>query len=202
MFLTHRACVENYLLDANLIDIYWKAKYQEKMNNPKKTKWGHPDSPGIEAIATWIEHGARSLMDYQAVRWALGDLTQIGSTRTQLKTTWTKNGSGDLPQSLSKEDCCNEAIKLIEQFREPIETVTFDRFTERLTQYQEQFSQAEFWEQKQYLIWFHGKDIQKAMQKQKSDYISLDKYFFSIIEQFDVTKHLDLVELRTKIKEL
>jgi len=200
MFLTHRACIENYLLDANLIDTYWKVKHQEKMDN-SSSKWGHGDSPGFEAIATWIENGAHSLTDYQAVRWALGDLTQMRATRTQLKTTWTE-GSGNLPQSLSGTDCHNEAVKLVEKFRESIGTVTLDKFESSLTKYQDKFAQAKFWEQKQYLIWFHGKDIQKAMQRQESHYISLKSYFSSIIEQFDVTKHLDLVELRIKIEEL
>jgi hypothetical protein len=69
MYLTHRACVENYLLDAKLIDAYWQEQYAQKQENPT-SKWGHGDSPGVEEIATWIEESARSLTDYQAVRWA------------------------------------------------------------------------------------------------------------------------------------
>jgi hypothetical protein len=69
MFLTHRACVENYLFNADLIHNYWVTKYREKLNNPS-SKWGHRDSPGIEAISAWIEEAAKSLQDYQAVRLA------------------------------------------------------------------------------------------------------------------------------------
>ncbi|MFK0735304.1 MAG: DUF4435 domain-containing protein [Gloeotrichia echinulata GP01] len=80
MLLTHRACVENYLINADLIHNYWHSKYIEKQDNPT-SKWGNRDSPGVEAIATWIEEAARSLQDYQAVRWALADLLQSSVSR-------------------------------------------------------------------------------------------------------------------------
>lgn len=66
MFLSHRACVENYLLNADLIHAYWVTKYQEKQDNPT-SKWGHKNSPGIEDISAWIENAAKSLLEYQAV---------------------------------------------------------------------------------------------------------------------------------------
>ena len=122
-------------------------------------------------------------------------------SRIQLKTTWT-GSSGKLPVSLSLSDCRNDAIRLIENFRNAIETVTIDQFEKSLDKYQIQFSQSEFWDQKQYLIWFHGKDIQKAMQRQESHYISLGDFFDSMISQFDFTQYPDLVELRAKIEQL
>ncbi|MCL1475996.1 hypothetical protein LAY57_35880 [Argonema antarcticum A004/B2] len=30
IWLTHRACIENYLLEPDLIDAYWREKYIEK----------------------------------------------------------------------------------------------------------------------------------------------------------------------------
>ncbi len=196
-FLTHRACVENYLIDADLIHRYWAAKHQEKQENPS-SKWGHQDSPGIENINAWIENSARQLQDYQAVRWALADLLQ---TRVQLKTTWT-GGSGNLPSSLALQDCRNQALDLINQFREVVDAVTQENFEASLTNYQHQFAQPEFWENKQYLIWFHGKDIQKMMQQENNQYISLKWFFNWAINQLDITLHSDLVELRSKIQQL
>lgn len=76
MFLSYRACVENYLLDANLIHDYWVEKYTEKQENPN-LKWGHGDAPDISVIEEWIESSAKDLQDYQAVRWALADLLQM-----------------------------------------------------------------------------------------------------------------------------
>jgi hypothetical protein len=200
MFLTHRACVENYLLDANLIDNYWKEKYKEKEENPS-SKWGHEDSPGVEVIAKWIKDSAYSLKDYQAVRWALGSLLQMKEGREKLKTTWT-SGSGKLPQSLSLQDCRSKAAELIKDFRGNIEQITEDRFNRALDKYNNMFSSKPFWDQEKYLIWFHGKDIQKAMQKENHRYISLDHFFSLSMNYFDFRNHKDLVELHEKIKTL
>ncbi|NEP09016.1 MAG: hypothetical protein F6K14_01950 [Symploca sp. SIO2C1] len=199
-FSTHRACVENYLLDAKLIHLYWSSKYIEKQEN-SSSKWGHKNSPGVENIAKWIETSAEKLQNYQAVRWALADLLQMSTARAQLKTTWT-GGSGKLPSSLTQEDCQSRAIELICEFRKIVEMVTEESFEKSLDKYQNQFNQAEFWTNKQYLIWFHGKDLKKMMQKQELSYISLDKFFNWAITQLDITQHSDLMELRTRIDQL
>ena len=200
MLLTHRACVENYLFNADLIHNYWQTKYIEKQDNPT-SKWGHGDSPGIEAISAWIEGAARSLQDYQTVRWALADLLQSSATRHQLKTTWT-GGSGKLPPSLTLQDCQTQAEALINQFQQAVGTVTLDRFEQSLAVYQQQFAEEEFWTQKQYLIWFHGKDIQKAMQQHKSQYISLKDFFDWALNEIDVNQYPDLIELQNRISSL
>jgi len=200
VFLTYRACVENYLFDADLIHTYWVAKYAEKLEN-SSSRWGHGDSPGINVISGWIETAARSLQEYQAVRWALADLLQMSAAREQFKTTWT-GGSGQLPSSLALQDCRVQAVELINQFTQAVATVTQDRFEESLATYQHSFVQEEFWVQQQYLIWFHGKDLQKAMQRQQSQYISLKAFFDWAIPQLDITQHSDLMELRTRIEQL
>ena len=200
MLLTHRACVENYLLNADLIHNYWNTKYIEKRDNPT-SKWGHGDSPKIEVISAWIEEAARSIQAYQSIRWALADLLQSTTTRHQLKTTWT-GGSGRLPTSLTLQDCQTQAVGLINQFQQAVETVTQDRFEQSLVVYQQQFDQKIFWTQKQYLIWFHGKDIQKAMQRQKSQYIALDAFFDWALMQIDINQYPDLVELQNLIGEI
>ena len=194
MLLTHPACVESYLFNADLIHNYWVTKYTEKLSNPT-SRWGHGNSPGIEVISAWIEEAARSIQDYQSVRWALADLLQSSTTRHQLKTTWT-GGSGKLPTSLTLQDCQTQAVALINQFQQAVETVTQDRFEQSLAVYQQQFAQEAFWTQKQYLKWFHGKDIQKAMQRQKSQYIALDAFFDWALGQIDINQYPDLVELQ------
>jgi hypothetical protein len=200
MFLTHRACVENYLIDADLIHNYWQAKYTEKLNNPS-SKWGHGNSPGVEAISTWIEDAARSLQDYQTIRWALADLLRSSGSRHQLKTTWT-GGSGKLPQSLTLQDCQQQALVLIDRFREAVETVTQESFVNSITVYRELFSQEEFWISKQYLIWFHGKDIQKAMQQRQSQYIALNSFFDWALNQIDINLYPDLIDLQNRISQM
>ena len=200
MLLTHRACVENYLLNADLIHNYWESKYIEKQNNPT-SKWGHGDSPGIEAISAWIESAAKSLQDYQTVRWALADLLQSSASRHQLKTTWT-GGSGKLPSPLNLQYCETKAIELINQFHQAAATVTQERFAESMAIYQQQFSQENFWTSQQYLVWFHGKDIQKAMQQQQSRYISLNPFFNWALDHIDVNQYPDLIELQNRISHL
>ncbi|VXD25255.1 DUF4435 domain-containing protein [Planktothrix paucivesiculata] len=205
--LTYRACIENYLLDPNLIHTYWLENYRQKQENPKLSKWGHQDSPGIDLISAWIESSAKNLQAYQAVRWALSDLVNMSAAREQLKTTWTGN-SGTLPASLDLQDCKSEALGLINEFRQAVETVTTEKFEDSLAMYQNQFEQENFWTQKQYLIWFHGKDIQRQMemqkqlQQQKHHYISLTKYFRWGINNLDFTQHPDIMELRSRIEQL
>ena len=195
MALSYRTCVENYLLDADLIHTYWTEKYNEK-----QTTWGHQNSPGVDRISESIETSARHLQDYQAVRWALGDLVNMSTARQQLKTTWTKKGK--LPNSLNLQDCKNQALQLVNQFRLAVGAVTWDKFEDNLVSYQQLFNQEEFWTQKQYLIWFNGKDIQKEIQRQDSKFISLDSFFDWAIRNLDINQHPDLIELRTKIEQL
>ncbi|WP_071189734.1 DUF4435 domain-containing protein [Trichormus sp. NMC-1] len=209
-FLTHRACIENYLLDANLIHAYWQARYAQTQENPN-LKFEHGNSPGIDTISQWIENAARSLQHYQTVRWALGDLSQLPASRKQLATTWTGN-SGKLPSSLALEDCKNEALGLIDEFQNAVGTVTTEKFETSLAEYQQQFSQEEFWTEKQYLIWFHGKDIQKEMQIQQPQYISLKNFFKTVLPPPGINSyphlpnfielHSDIMQLRNEIEQL
>jgi hypothetical protein len=198
--LTYRSCVENYLLDTGLIHTYWTAKYIEKMENPT-SKWAHEQSPGVETIAAWIETSARNLRFYQAVRWALGDLLSMSAAREQLKTTWT-GGSGRLPESLDLQNCHDQALELVNQFRQAVKSVTPENFETSLDSYQQHFIQDDFWAQKQYLIWFHGKDLQKEMQRQKPNYISLSSFFNWAVTQIDITQHPDLMDLRARMDQL
>ena len=200
VFATHRACVENYLLDPNLIHNYWLSKIVEKQDNPS-SKWGHGNSPGVENITEWIEKSARDLQEYQAVRWALADLLQMGGSRVQLKTTWT-DGSGKIPFSLELQDCKSQAQDLINQFIQSVEAVNQGNFEASLAKYQSQFTQVDFWHNQDYLIWFHGKDIQKMMQKNRSNYISLNTFFDWAIAHLDIGQYPDLIELHTRIEQL
>ena len=123
------------------------------------------------------------------------------NTHSRLKTTWT-GGSGNLPPSLTIDDCLSEGIKLINQFRSSIEIVTEDVFKESIKKYSDLFSNKDFWSAKQHLIWFNGKDIQKAMQIAKPQYISLKNFYHSAINTIDLTKHYDFMEFKRKVENL
>ncbi|MGC9503176.1 hypothetical protein [Baaleninema sp.] len=91
---------------------------------------------------------------------------------------------------------------MVDRFRQAALSVTPENFQHRLTFYQHDFSQDEFWEANRYLIWFHGKDLQKEMQRQRSHYISLSSFFEWAIDRLDLTQHPDLMELKARIEEL
>lgn len=204
-YSTHRSCIENYLLNADLIHRYWSEKYQEKIENPV-SKWSYGDSPGIDQITQWIETSSRNIKDYQAVRWSLGDLLAGSAAREQLKTTWT-GSSGTLPNSLALEDCKTSALELIENFRQAVNTVTPDNFETSLQTYQERFGDDNFWDQQQYLVWFHGKDIIKQMQRTENNYPSLKKrkgedFLNWAVDELDFNQYPDLLTLKNKIESL
>ena len=210
-FLSHRTCIENYLLNPELIHEYWSTQYANNLENPiSNNKWGHKDSPGVDIITKWIEDAARILQDYQAVRWALGNLCQLTASRKQLKTRWIK---GTIPNSLTLSDCEERAESLIKDFTNTVQEVTIDKFKNNLHKYLQLFDQEEFWIQKQYLIWFDGKDIQKAMDKVSKDkklpyrsynrsYISMDHFSKWAINHIDINQYDDLIELKNKIEQL
>lgn len=203
-FLSHRTCIENYLLDPELIHQYWITKYEEQLENPI-SNWGHENSPGIDKITQWIEDAANILRDYQAVRWALGNLCQLNASRKQLETKWTKK----IPDSLNLFDCKSQALSLINDFKNTVAEVTIDKFEESLDRYLQLFNQEEFWQQKQYLIWFNGKEVYKAMHKISQDkkrpyksYISMYDFSKWAINHIDINQYPDLMELRNKIEQL
>lgn len=197
-WLSYRACIENYLLNSALIHEYWRSEYQRRLEYPS-SQWGHGDSPGVEAIQGWIEDSAKQLRDYQAVRWALGDLLRDPRARRQLKTTWTGK-SGVLPQSLELTQCKQAAIEqIIEPFCDRANHISLEHFEARVSYYQSQFSDPAFWERQDYLIWFHGKDLIRQMGCDRNHYISLKAFTKWAPEHLDLQKYLDLVELKDKL---
>ncbi len=192
VFLSYRPCIENYLLDATLIDTYWT-------ENSEGPNWKHGESLGINEINDWIKRSAEIIKDYQAVRWALSRL-KPGDRWPEINTTWRKDGSGDLPSSLVLEDCVEEAKKLINDFSDRVKNINEVEFDKHLQHYQQIFDSDKFWNQEEYTIWFHGKDLQKAMQKEKPHIFSLKKHFFRwATQRIDITKYPDLIELKNLV---
>jgi hypothetical protein len=192
VFLSHRACIENYLLDASLIHAYWT----EGIRGPR---WGYGEPPDLNHIDEWIKQSAKDISDYQAVRWALAQL-KPKERWPEIGTTWTK-GSGSLPNSLQLEDCVEQAKQLIATFKDIIIGVGEVQFEQHLNHYRDKFVQTEFWEKEQYLVWFHGKDLKKAMPKNKPGTISLKHFFNWATEHLELTKHPDLLELEKKFDD-
>ncbi len=82
IWLTHRATIENYFVDADLLRQYW----MERENTPA---WKHGPAPSIDEFENHIRDSASELVDYQAVRWGLAKL-KPGSRWPEIETRWTK----------------------------------------------------------------------------------------------------------------
>lgn len=192
VFYTYFACIENYLLDAQVMNAYWQEFDSTAL------RWNYGPSPGIAALADWIEAGAREIAEYQAVRWALASL-KPGLRWPEVSNHWTKDGDGDLPGNLDFEACLEAGRSLIREFHLNITHINFWRFEDQAQTYHKQFTDSVFWSNKAYLVWFHGKDLRKAMQRQQPRWISLDRYFEWAASRIDWSQHPDLKELRNLI---
>ena len=206
VLMTHRTCIENYLLDATLMHEYWTNSYEKQQLYPSM-RWSYKNSPGIEALKSWIMDSALALVNYQAVRWCLAELLNSRGDRKSLKTTWT-GGSGNLPKDLNLDHCKQCATEMINEFQKSIEGISNEIFSHNLQKYVNKFSSDnnEFWDNEKYLIWFNGKDIQKEMAKQRmpncKNPISIPDYFNWAVKNININHHPDILELRMIIEEL
>lgn len=191
IFLSHRTAIENYLLDAKLIHRYWQE------NARSGPRWQHGDSPGEGDIGSWIVAAAMQVSSYQAVRWALASLRPAGRW-PEIGSTWTR-GSGYLPSSLNAAECLDEATSLVRSYQEQTRAASEESFLLNYRRFVNQFSFPEFVTRGDYMIWYHGKDIQKSMQKLRPNSISLQHYFKWAVERLDWEKHADILELAGKI---
>lgn len=189
IWFSHRAAVENYLIDADLLRQYWT----ERENTPG---WAHGPALPTGEIEDHIRESARELTEYQAVRWALARL-KPGPRWPEIRTTWTKNGSGDLPSSLVYADCLAQACQLVTFFQDQIPDVHPDLLQEYAQVYREQFNAQHFFEGRGYLVWFHGKDHLVQLCHCLAPNFPRRHYAAWAAEHVDVHKHPDLQQLVT-----
>lgn len=167
----------------------------ERENAPA---WAHGPALPVVDIEQHIRESARELLDYQAVRWALAQL-KPGSHWPNVHTTWTR-GSGDMPLSLTYDDCLEEACQLITIFQENIENVRHDRFRSSAQVYHERFTAESFLESHRYLFWFHGKDHLVQLCRRLSPNFPRRPYARWAAENVNIEKHPDLQQLVDFIK--
>ena len=185
--MSHRAAVENYLIDVALIDKYWN-----EQSNIGPT-WKHGPSPGLEELSRWMNEAARKLVVYQAARWALASL-KPSKRWPEIRTTWTER-SGDLPPALDELTCLGEAKRLVQEYKSETANVSDTKLEDSYKKFFDRFSAETFLAQNEYLVWFHGKDLKKEMQTLRPDSISLNHFFTWAVENLDWKQHADLVEL-------
>jgi len=191
IWLSYRTAIENYLLDPALIHRYWEGSYR---TGPS---WSYGDSPGQDDLRTWMDGAASEIACYQAVRWALASLKPTDRW-PEVNTTWTE-GSGDLPTSLAEDECLSQAKRLVSDFCGQVGQVSEARLLESYERFSEQFSSPHFAQRDDYLVWFHGKDLMKAMQRRRQNAISMGSYCGWAVKRLDWTQYADLRELSGKI---
>lgn len=187
MRVLHRSAIENYLLDPKLIHQYWV-----EGSAGSAAEFRHPE--GIETIQARIVRAARTLLPYQATRWALATLRDRQPRR--LSTTWT-GGSGHLPSVLTWEQCLADAMTLLKRSTGP-ELSASDLELEA-TRFQERFEDDAFWNASEHLVWFSGKDIAKQMQRDDPNLFGLDGFLSWAVPHLDWRVHPDLVSLANEL---
>jgi hypothetical protein len=189
VWTTYRACIESYLIDSRLFYEFWQS-------GSKGPEWKLGESPDQLVFQQIILESAREISAYQAVRWALADL-KPGDRWPEIRTTWLK-GSGELPLSFAYSDCIAKARELVENYLNDTSQISIRKLEEKAIEYQECFSKEEFYLLGQHLIWFHGKDLLKAVCRKLSLQFPFpcSSYTSWAVEQLDLTAYPDFSDLK------
>ncbi len=198
IYFSHRATIENYLLSPETLFRF----VQEK-----EIAIG---ISSIEDAGMVFQEEAEKLKYYSAARHSLGAVRQ----RINLGTTWTE-GSGILPESLSQEDCLREAFRIVENVQNMAtsmpggaraligvsnedDILTSGRFEQVFNFFCGKFDE-QFFGSKQFMVWFHAKDLQKAI-SQREEFLacqfSFKNYYKFVLQNFDYGQFPDLVQFR------
>lgn len=188
IYLSHRSCIESYLLDPALIHGYWE-------RSSEGPSWSHGDPPAVDEIRVWIQEAAREIAEYQAVRWALAKLMP-GIRWPMIETTWMPS-SGGLPTELGFDSCLYSARELVVEYGRAVDQVSVAALEVHAGRYRSLFGEEAFWKSDLYTLWFHGKDLQKAMQRKRLNSISLKSFCRWAADNMNWKQHPDLVELST-----
>jgi hypothetical protein len=186
IWLSHRAAIENYLIDVDLLRQYWTEREQTPT-------WKHGPAPSADEIENHIQESARELIDYQAVRWSLAKL-KPGPRWPEIRTTWT-NGSGDIPSSLDYNNCPVQAHQLVVSFQDQIQNIHPERLQKYADAYRQQFIAPRFLDEHKYLIWFHGKDHLVQLCRRLAPNFPRRHYTAWAAEHVNISKHPDLQQL-------
>ncbi len=188
IWLTYRACVESYFIDAELLHNYWT----QSATGPL---WQHGPAPKVQEIQDKILQAARELADYQATRWALAQL-KPGPRWPEIETTWT-DGSGYLPHSLTFDDCLTEANKLVNKFVSQVRGVTAERLEKGAQEYRVRFTRDDFHLRQLFLTWYHGKDLLAKLSRLLVSNFSHKHYAAWAVSRIPISRHPDLQQLAT-----
>lgn len=192
LVMSHRTCIENYLLDGGLLDRIWTEKHDQY-------SWKFGPSPGIERLTQWIMEAARALVAYQATRWALASLKPKEGWNT-FGNSWVKGD--DLPDRVDETSCEARAKGLIEAFSKHNQAITIESFMEKYREFMDRFQTKSFWDERLHAIYFSGKDLAGMMDRLHHGKLPPMKKFFDwAIPEITWRDHPDLLELANRLAD-
>ena len=186
IYASYRTTLENYLITNQLLQEYIEGRANRQQVD----------------IQQLIDEAARSILYYSVVRHALGDTRKPIS----LATTWMPQGSGTLPEPAvlaSLEECSMKAKEMINTYRDESASVNEAHFEQSVSSFSAQFSTPQFWQEQEYLVYFHGKDLQKAITRKLNlihTQISWDNYHRFAIDRInfrDFPEYEQFIQLLT-----
>ncbi|MGB0930700.1 MAG: hypothetical protein ACPGVB_07990 [Chitinophagales bacterium] len=174
--MTYKTTIENYLLDFDLFYDFISDRFGSK-----------------EIVKKRFIEAAKTIKHHQAVRHTLGALRTPTDFGTNICTS-----SGQLPSDLSYEFCRNEGIKKMFEGKGKTSKWTESEFDIKLSEFEGIFDE-DFFENMDFLNWFQGKDLAKALSREFEG-ISMKRFYAHSKKHFDFRKFKDLVELRLMIE--
>lgn len=199
-FVIYRACIESYLIDPDLVRQYWVFLH-ERARPPV------PAPPTLQKFDEQITLAAETIADYQAMRWGLASIKPEGQHYwPRLESTWEKDGQ--LPEALAFDACLAQARNYFEErYRQPTANMNWTSIEAQAQRYQQEFSRSDFFENKRYLTWFHGKDLMTAYFQQLSALgspaqFTQGNYVRWAVEHLDYERYGDLREIADRCDQL
>jgi hypothetical protein len=179
-YFSCRTTIENYLFDSGVFFKFIKEKHL-------KDKYKIISEDDVKQV---FIKAARKIRNYQAIRHTLGKMRSGDAT---FNTTWTNDGSGDLPENLSLDDCKRNGWNLIQKARNAVVQWTEEKYNATLDEFLTLFNE-QFLAELKFLVYFQGKDFARTLQLELKDFPVKDYYRFAK-ENLDFRKFSDLEEL-------
>lgn len=191
IFTSHRSCIENYLLDSSLMLQFWQSELEQP-------------APDINEFDKWFEDSARTIRFFQAARWTLAKVK--GVTPPAFKTNWLEK-NGVLSEDLGEDACRDRAAQHLANYLGHLDQVQAVNLDAIFDDYKALFEAEAFYKDKQYLTWFSGKNLCKALNQNMPKFIRkqrrfMDRYLNWASNNIDYMQFPDLVELKDRLQSL
>jgi hypothetical protein len=181
-FASYRTSVENYLLTPDNVCRF--------MNLNEIDLKGHK-------VHDLFIGAAKKIQYYSILRYTLVHHRQMAFSTASLI-----QDNRDLPKDLGEDSCKDSATKLIESFTSGALDVNLTNFEAYYNKTKERLNE-EFFVNQEYMVWFHGKNIETALNIVFKEHgispLNSAKFYETALQEFNFSIFPDLVELKDKI---